>query len=358
VPVMQVTSRLRDYEVHFLEDLPSFFEEIRAVRGRMTVCDRRVWDLYRAELEPLVEGAPLVFLEVHEDRKNLGGVTELYDALLGHRVRRNWTLLSIGGGITQDLTGFVASTLYRGLDWVYVPTTLLAQADSCIGSKTSLNYRDYKNLLGTFYPPSRVFLWPGFLRTLARADFYSGLGEAVKLHLMGGKAATQEILGLLPAVERLEIPALLLVIQRSLQIKRGYFEGDEFDTGRRRLLNFGHCLGHALESVSNFEIPHGQAVVVGMTFAGLVARARGLLSDASFELVWRSLLRPTLVAEIRPEHLEVSALLQAMAMDKKREGAGLPLIMMAEGHKMLQTQDLHPEEVEAGVAGLRRLLAV
>jgi 3-dehydroquinate synthase len=355
---MQVSSRLRDYAVHFVEELSSFFEEIRRARGRVTVCDRRVWELYRAELEPLVEGAPLVLLEVHEDRKNLGGVTDLYDALLAHRVRRNWTLLSIGGGITQDLTGFVASTLYRGIEWVYVPTTLLAQADSCIGSKTSLNYGDYKNLLGTFNPPSQVFLWPGFLRTLARADFYSGLGEAVKLHLMGGAEATLELLRRLPAVERLEIPVLLAIIQRSLQIKRGYFEGDEFDTGRRRLLNFGHCLGHAVESVSSFEIPHGQAVVVGMIFAGLVARARGLLGDASFQHLWRSLLRRTLVVDVRPEHLEVGALLQAMAMDKKREGAGLPLIMMGDGHEMIQTQDLRPEEVEAGVRELRQLLAV
>ena len=141
-------------------------------------------------------------LPVREERKTLETVQELYGHFLGRSAKRNMTLISIGGGILQDISGFAASTLYRGINWVFVPTTLLAQADSCIGSKTSLNYQGYKNLLGTFYPPNEVYIYMPFLATQAELDFYSGLGEVVKLHLMGGAERTRELIALLLIFDR------------------------------------------------------------------------------------------------------------------------------------------------------------
>ena len=123
--------------------------------------------------------------------------------------RKNMNLISIGGGITQDITGFVASSLYRGINWIFVPTTLLAQVDSCIGAKTSLNFNHYKNLVGTFYPPSEIHIYPEFLKTLTKEDFYSGVGEMAKLHLMNGEEDTKIFVNSLDKIDKLDNQTLL-----------------------------------------------------------------------------------------------------------------------------------------------------
>ena len=134
-----------------------------------------------------------IVLPISEERKNLDTVQELYDQLITRPAKRNLTLISFGGGILQDITGFAASTIYRGVNWIFVPTTLLAQADSCIGSKTSLNYKNFKNLIGTFFPPISIYIYPTFITTQLDSDFYSGIGEVVKLHLMGGDKHYHEL---------------------------------------------------------------------------------------------------------------------------------------------------------------------
>src|SRR6202044_2708720 len=116
----------------------------------------------------------------------LAASEHVFDQMILLKPTKKTKIISIGGGITQDVSGFVASTFYRGLNWVYVPTTLLAQADSCMGSKTSLNYKSYKNILGTFYPPHKIYITTSFTSTLQEEDFYSGMGEVAKLHIMGG----------------------------------------------------------------------------------------------------------------------------------------------------------------------------
>ena len=170
----------------------------------------------------------------------------------------------------------MASVLYRGVGWIYVPTTLLAMADSCIGGKTSLNLGSRKNLLGTIYPPNRVIVHAPFVNTLSGDDFASGVGEIVKLHMLGGAGHAEELRAILPALMSRETSVVHRATRTSLEVKRDFIEEDEFDRGRRNLLNYGHCFGHALEAASDFAIPHGLAVVVGMRLAdlsGLPSRA-------------------------------------------------------------------------------------
>jgi 3-dehydroquinate synthase len=173
--LVRIGSRLRDYSV-FVRDDP-WAAGLAAQGGAVTVVDENVWRLHRDGVLAGVEDP--VVLAIDEQSKNFASVAWLYDRLLARGLRRNGTLVSIGGGITQDLTGFAASTLYRGVRWVYAPTTVLAQADSCIGGKTSLNYEAYKNIVGTMYPPETIVIDPRFPGTLTRADFFSGLGEVV-----------------------------------------------------------------------------------------------------------------------------------------------------------------------------------
>jgi 3-dehydroquinate synthase len=351
---MKIQSNIHDYEIHFTETL-DFLQGFKQFPQRCYIIDNNVWKLYSKRFLDVLDKSEVIVLPVEEDRKQLDTVQELYDQLIVHSARRNLAMISIGGGITQDITGFAASTLYRGINWIFVPTTLLAQADSCIGSKTSLNYKGYKNLLGTFYPPSEVIIHIPFLATQEDKDFYSGLGEVVKLHIIGGEEKTLEIAELMPKIKQREPAALLIAVQNSLLIKQGYISGDEFDTGRRNLLNFGHCFGHALESTSEFQIPHGQAVVIGMLFANIVASERHVLSKEMQMHFAEKLLLPILITKPEKKHLDSIAVVEAMRKDKKQTGEGLVLIMLKDGYEMVKVNNLTPLEISHALDTLRMI---
>ena len=256
MPVIKVHSAIRDYDVNF-SDTYDFMGAFDKIQNRFYVIDSNVWALYRDTQFSHLDPELVMVLPIEEDRKNLATVMEVYDALMARSAKRNMTMISIGGVIVQDITGFAASTLYRGINWIFVPTTLLAQADSCIGSKTSLNYKSYKNLIGSFFPPNQIYLCPRFTGTLKNEDYFSGLGEVIKLHLMGGEKLARELMSSLSSLaNRADPAALLSAIERSLAVKLSYMQDDEFDTGKRNLLNYGHCFGHAVESTSEFAIPH------------------------------------------------------------------------------------------------------
>ncbi len=348
--VITIRSNVLDYTVHF-QDNADFVEGFSRFTQRLFVIDESVWQLHgHGCLSSIPESERMIF-PICEERKNLDSVMEIYDRLMQSSAKKNMTLISIGGGIIQDITGFVASTLYRGLNWVFVPTTLLAQADSCIGSKTSLNYKRFKNILGTFYPPSEVHIYAPFLQTLAKGDFLSGMGEVAKLHIMGGTDTAAALTAALPAILGRDKDSLLSAIRRSLAIKLSYMEGDEFDTGRRNLLNYGHCFGHALETVCHYAIPHGQAVVVGMLVANRTAVQRGLLSAVNDQRLAKQLLASLLDFKLDLSIYSTTELIAAMKQDKKRIGEGLVMVMITDSMELVKADDVTPEEVELALAG-------
>jgi 3-dehydroquinate synthase len=346
--VIAIQSNLRDYTVHFHDDA-SFIEGFTRFPQKLFVIDENVWKLHGTGCLAALADSERVIFPVSEELKNLESVMELYDRLMECSAKKNMTLISIGGGIIQDITGFVASTLYRGLNWVFIPTTLLAQADSCIGSKTSLNYKRFKNLIGTFYPPSEVHIFSKFLQTLEKYDFLSGMGEVAKLHIMGGVDTISSFIVVLPALLRRDDAAILLAIRRSLTVKLSYMEGDEFDTGRRNLLNYGHCFGHALETVSGYAIPHGQAVVVGMLVANRIAVKRGLLSEVAAQRFAEHFLNLLLDFKLELSGYSLAELIAAMRQDKKRVGDGLVMVMVTDTLEMVKADDVKTEEIEMAV---------
>jgi 3-dehydroquinate synthase len=351
-----VHSNIRDYEA-LIEETPDFIDTLAAYPQACFVIDENVWNIYAQTLLKNLPPEQTILLPVNEERKNLETVQELYDQLVERPAKRNLTLVSFGGGILQDLTGFAASTIYRGINWIYVPTTLLAQADSCIGSKTSLNYRNYKNLVGTFFPPTRIHIYTAFLQTQLEADFLSGLGEVIKLHLMGGDSLYRQLVEWSPDLLQRRPGPLLQAIQQSLQVKLSYLAGDEFDTGRRNLLNYGHDFGHALETTSNFGVPHGQAVIFGMLAANLISVRRHWMTEKLEQEIADSLLLPNLITRPSPEAMSAEALASAMKKDKKRTGAQLALIMMDGNFDFTRVNDLTVEEVAAVLELLAQRLA-
>ena len=337
---LTIKSNIKNYDVFFEKDA-SFLDKLFKIENAVFIIDENVYAKHEKGCLNGVPSEKLIILPISEDLKNLDTVCNLYEKIMQFAPRKNMTIVSIGGGITQDVTGFVASSLYRGVKWIFVPTTLLAQVDSCIGAKTSLNFKHYKNLVGTFYPPCEIHIYPEFLKTLTREDFYSGVGEMAKLHIMNGENDTKEFIKDLPLIDKLDSETLLKRTLNCLKIKKSYIEDDEFDAGKRNMLNYGHCFGHAIESSTDFAISHGQAVVLGMILANKIALSKGLLSKANEEFIYNKVLKPVLVVDI--PIIDIPKTIQAMKQDKKNLGNGLALVMINDNYEMLKITDLTDE---------------
>jgi 3-dehydroquinate synthase len=340
---LQIKSKIRDYKVVFEPAIEGVSKAVQVLQNKVLVVDANVMSIYSQEIGAMAGDGDIIPFEALEDNKDLEAVTDIYAKLIDKSAKRNINLVSIGGGITQDVTGFVASTLYRGINWTFVPTTFLAQTDSCIGSKTSLNFLNRKNLLGTFYPPGLIYLCPAFLSSLSEIDYYSGIGETIKFQLMNPfvKPGLKEIGR---KIERLRAYELLdEVISENMAVKINYMENDEFDLGRRNLLNYGHCFGHALEISSGYEIPHGIAVSIGILFAGLVSVSRGIMSNGIYEGI-REIILPCLPIRYNDKHYDQEVLLSAMKNDKKRTGSKLSIVLSDSDFALAKYDDLDVNE--------------
>jgi 3-dehydroquinate synthase len=348
---LTIKSKIRDYQVNFHLS-PDFLGEFITRPNALFIIDENVWKNHQKGCLLEMGKAERKIFSVAEDKKTLESVQTLYDWIMVKSAKKNLSLFVIGGGILQDIAGFVASTLYRGVNWIFVPTTLLAQADSCIGAKTSLNYRKFKNLIGTFYPPLEVHIYVPFLKTLSGGDYDSGLGEMAKLHIMGGEKLVVAFMDALPDLRERSDGVLTKLIQNSLTIKKYYIEEDEFDIGRRNLLNYGHCFGHAIETATEYRLPHGQAVVLGMVLANKVAVRRNLLSREKENFLLQKVLKPVLNIDFKILKLDVVSIVDAMQKDKKRVGSGLALAMLKEDYSLVAVNDLIEVEAKEALAQL------
>lgn len=340
---LTIKSNIRDYKV-FFEKNNDFLKGLSELQNTVFVIDENVWKMHKDGVLKCLPADKIIVQPISEDIKNIDTVCAIYEKIMSFAPRKNITLVSIGGGIIQDITGFVASSLYRGINWIFIPTTLLAQDDSCIGAKTSLNFKHFKNLIGTFYPPSKIYIHTDFLKTLTKQDYYSGVGEMAKLHLMNGEKDTKDFINSLDLIDKLDEIGLLERIQNCLKIKKSYIESDEFDTGKRNMLNFGHCFGHAIESSTNFAIPHGQAVVIGMLLANKMAVKKNILSKEQETYIREKVLLPVLKVNIPKVNIEET--IKAMRQDKKNTGEGLALVMINDDYQMIKITDLKENEVE------------
>ena len=322
---LDIASRGGGYPVRAAGSLADAVRAAAADPTAVLLADARVLELHPAAAAGW-DATRVIAVEATEEAKSLAALEPLVLRLLAAGVKRNTRLVVLGGGVLQDLGCFIASTLFRGVGWGLVPTTLLAQCDSCIGSKSSINVGPYKNQLGTFYPPTSVWLAFDALATLPADEVRSGLGEAIKLHLVAGPAEAERVWGRLADFRR-DGSRLPELVWESLAIKKGFIEEDEFDTGRRNLLNYGHTFGHALEAVTKFAIPHGIAVTLGVTAATFFSEKLGLCPAGHFaELNDR--LRPW----YEPYQRDVlaadpAAVLAAMRKDKKNVGDSITFVL-------------------------------
>lgn len=319
----KVKSVIHDYEVRFIDDLTkTFTAELRD--GDYIIVDNKIKQLYAEPLARIFEQYRHIGLDATEPQKSYQGIIPVIQTLIESGFRKNHRLVAIGGGITQDVTAFISSVMYRGVDWIFFPTTLLAQGDSCIGSKTSINFGEYKNQIGGFYPPNQIFIYPPFIDTLSEAEMKSGMGEMLHYFIVSGENDFMMYRELYKQAFH-DKEALSKIISRSLEIKKGYIEVDEFDRNVRQVFNYGHSFGHAIESLTHYEVPHGIAVSFGMDIANFISVKLGFISEKIrneirevTQTIWNGY-------DIR--NIDLERYQMALSKDKKNVGAKLGLIL-------------------------------
>lgn len=293
---MIIKSKLRDYSVSFYDDVSTLVQSLPTLDVMWIVDDnvRLKWCQHFPKYRTFIS---------NEQNKSFENLSNLIDWFVISQVKKTTKIIAVGGGTLQDAVGFVCSIYNRGINWILVPTTLLSQVDSCIGGKTSCNYNHKKNILGTFYPPIEIKICKDFLSTLSQEHYKSGMGEIIKFY------ALRNELHLMPSDIQEQI-------KYSLDYKKKLIELDEFDRGERVFLNFGHTFGHALESISNYEIPHGIAVLLGMLIANRYATNMKMLSiDKEKEI--KEVIKPWICGNIKKDWFKFDDLLAIVKSDKK-----------------------------------------
>lgn len=319
---LTISSSIHDYHVSFVEDYrPSLSDELRD--GDIVILDSRLTKLL--EIDNILDGRACIEIDATEAQKSYLALEPIIEGLITAGFRRNNRLVAIGGGITQDITSFISSIIYRGVDWIFYPTTLLAQGDSCVGGKTSINFGAYKNQLGNFYPPNEIFIDVSLLETLSELDLRSGIGEICHFFLIAGDDDYTLFKKLYTSALQRDKESLVKLVSRCLQIKKGFVEIDEFDHNERLVLNYGHSFGHAIESLSNYDVPHGIAVCYGMDLANFVSVKLNLLCRESYHELHQLLSEiwgETKLGKVNQDTLE-----SALKRDKKNIGSDLRLIL-------------------------------
>jgi 3-dehydroquinate synthase len=308
-----------------------------AARQLLIVTNETVAPLYLARVEAALRGRRVETLTLPDGErfKTLATFGAILDRLVDASFHRDACLVALGGGVIGDLTGYAAASYQRGIDFVQIPTTLLAQVDSSVGGKTAVNHPRAKNMIGAFHQPIAVLTDTDTLKTLPPREFSAGLAEVIKYGVIVDAEFFAWLERNMDALRALDAKALAHAIRRSCEIKAEIVAEDERERGRRALLNLGHTFGHALEAIGNYERwLHGEAVAIGTVLAAHTSIALGRLDAATGERIEQLLARaglPTQAGGIDPGEL-----LDAMRGDKKADRGGLNLILIeALGHAVL-----------------------
>lgn len=296
----------------------------------VVLTQQAIFDLYKPVIEQLIVSGyriDTIIVPGDESAKNIRHAEDVWTRMVAVGCDRSSILLAFGGGVVGDLGGFVASTYMRGIPFIQVPTTLLAMVDSAIGGKTAVNLPAGKNLVGAIYQPKAVLIDPAFLQTLPRRNVISSLAEAIKYGLIRDSTIFDTMEAQFEALVSLKDKALLSdIIAKSCTIKAQIVSNDQFELGERKLLNYGHTIGHAFETIQEYGgLYHGEAVLYGMKCANFISNKKGFLSDPQYARAQAVLNRFDLpeLGDVAPERV-----LEIVAHDKKNINGKLSFILI------------------------------
>lgn len=314
------------------------------------ITDSNVAPLYAEEVKAqLLSGGRspeigVCTLPAGEDHKTLDSIEAIYRYLLENHYDRSCLLIALGGGVIGDMTGFAAATWLRGVDFIQIPTTLLAQADSSIGGKTGVDFNGYKNMVGAFYMPRLVYSCVSVLRSLSAPQFSGGFAEIMKHGLIRDGVFYEWLLDHIYEINGRDPDTLKEMLYRSNLIKKNVVEKDPFEKNERRLLNFGHTIGHAIEKYRNFELSHGECVALGCVAASYISWKKGYLSmDEYYEI--RDMFVPYGLP-ISVENIDIPEVCRLVHSDKKVSAGTLHFVLLKKAGKAFIDTTVTDEEIE------------
>ncbi|MGE4284064.1 MAG: 3-dehydroquinate synthase [Clostridia bacterium] len=340
----------RSYSIYFTEDfslLPQALRQNKITSKVLIVTDSNIDRCYGELLFGLLikEGFAVnkYVFEAGEKNKNLDTIASIYDKCLNYRLDRSSAIIALGGGVTGDISGFAASTYMRGIKFVQIPTSLLAQVDSSVGGKVGVDYKGTKNIIGSFYQPAMVYMNLNVLQTLPERELISGVAEVIKHGIIYDAEFFEYLEQHLENILKLDMNILRYVVWKNCMIKARVVQQDETEQGIRAILNFGHTIGHAIESVLNFSWLHGECVSVGMAAAAHIAYDKKMLAATELDRIISILKRaglPILIKNIHPD-----TIYDEMLKDKKQVNNKLKFILPVSIGSVIQTTEITKEDV-------------
>lgn len=344
-----------DYDIIMASDFSFLAKEIDKLnvknRKACIVTDSNVAPLYenvvKKELEQVFSEVTTFVFQAGEESKNLSTVNQVYEHLIQHKFDRKDYLIALGGGVTGDLTGFAAATFLRGISFIQIPTTLLAQVDSSIGGKTGVDFQQYKNMVGAFHQPELVYMNINTCKTLPDVEFSCGMGEILKHGLIKDASYYEWTINHMFEIQDREYDLMEEMILRSCKIKKHVVENDPTEKGERALLNYGHTIGHAIEKLKNFKLHHGQCVALGSIAAAYISYKRELLTiEELYEI------RDMNVGFDLPMFftgLTAEEILAATKLDKKMDSGKIRFILLKGIGKAYIDTSVTDEEILAAI---------
>ncbi|MCR4763648.1 MAG: 3-dehydroquinate synthase [Lachnospiraceae bacterium] len=325
------------YEIEFTDGFSGLADVLSGLgfskRRIAVISDSLVAPLYLSALTDTLKGLPCTLVShvipAGEEHKTLDTVRGIYRFLIGEHFDRHDLLLALGGGVTGDITGFAAATFLRGISFVQIPTTLLAQCDSSIGGKTGVDFEGYKNMVGAFKNPRLVWMNLTTLKTLDDRQFLAGFAEVIKHGFIMDRAYFDWLLAHREQILKRDVGTLIEMIEKSCDIKRQVVEEDPKEQGLRAVLNFGHTIGHAIEKYSGFTLLHGECVSLGMRAAAAFSVHAGKLSGSEEEELVSALTSFGLPVRFAHTDQDTDALLSLIRSDKKADGDQVKFVLLS-----------------------------
>ncbi len=314
-----------------LKDIGKTLERFEFSKKAALISNPTVYNLYGKTVSESLKDSGYDLTEAlipdGEEYKSLAFTEKIYEALLKAKIDRKSALIALGGGVIGDITGFAASTYMRGIDFIQAPTTLLAQVDSSVGGKTGVNHPLGKNMIGAFWQPRLVWIDTATLETLPRREFLSGLGEVIKYGVIWDNDFFSYLETNRDKLLRLDIAALTYIIRRSCEIKAEVVSKDERESGLRAILNYGHTIGHAIETVTGYrKYLHGEAVAIGMYMEAKLSQQIGLIDNKEVLRIKALIASYGLPSEM-PGEIKANDLIEVMRIDKKTIGGKMHFVL-------------------------------
>ena len=345
---------MEEIDVHTSKNYKIFFSNVRdklqnlideyGIKDIYLITDKNVYNLYANEFSYFKGIKGLYIINPGEENKNKDTVFDIYNDMLSKDCNRKTSIVSLGGGVVGDIAGFVASTFMRGLKFINIPTTLMAQCDSSVGGKNGFDFNGYKNIIGTFYQPEFVFVDTNFIHTISCQDYKNGLAEIIKYGFIYDDTFFDYIDANKEQIKKRNEDVISTMVYKSLKIKSDIVCMDEHDNGIRQILNFGHTIGHGIESASNFSIKHGEAVAAGMLIESYLSLKCSLLSTHEFKRlldIINYFEMPTYFDDMNEK-----SIMKSMLKDKKRNDSKINFILPERIGSAIITDKLSQNTVE------------